>query len=535
MSGTRQITDSHNSNGATGAAKSSLSEVNAIFIAMAMSEVILVAMPSRVTGISRLLVSYATLYLPQLAFMTSVVDPKQLAIVSSFIILIFIRIRLAKTCFRKDILRKVLGSLVSRTAAEANREPKTYLTRFRSYLTFYTVAAILAVDFSVFPQRFTKSETFGTGLMDVGVGCYVVVNGASLGFSKSKRRQQSHLMKALWLLLLGLGRLALTTIVRYQVPEVEYGRHWNFFFTLACLQLSACLGVPSPRHMLVTGGVLLTVHQMILSSGLIGIVIAADRSPSWWSSNKEGLLSLPGYYALFLSSSGITHLLAKPVVLNGHDKVRTDRRILFLWLKRTVGASAALWVGLLVTETWIQPVSRRACNAAYVLWILALYVSMMWLDTAIVAAQSLLTAPEWQNPAQGACVNAVGPSQSFAEGGVPSTQPDMDRLSKSCVIVGKGCLSCEGEVSRWEGTSTCTSSAQTVVSQPLQPLSSDMLFTFVIANIVTGLINVALDAKSCRPWTSRLIILFYVTFIVSLPYVKRNSGPFFNSSSTGIA
>lgn|SRR6218665_294900 len=52
----------------------------------------------------------------------------------------------------------------------------SFITHFRAYVNLATAICILAVDFIVFPRRFCKAETYGTGIMDVGVGAYVVAN-----------------------------------------------------------------------------------------------------------------------------------------------------------------------------------------------------------------------------------------------------------------------------------------------------------------------------------------------------------------------
>ena len=53
---------------------------------------------------------------------------------------------------------------------------KPFVTNFRAYVNIATAISILAVDFVIYPRRFCKVETYGTGLMDVGVGAFVLSN-----------------------------------------------------------------------------------------------------------------------------------------------------------------------------------------------------------------------------------------------------------------------------------------------------------------------------------------------------------------------
>lgn len=64
--------------------------------------------------------------------------------------------------------------------------------------------------------------------------------------------------------------------------------------------------VTTVRAIVHAGSVVLVVHQVALSCGLIGVVHAEARGPALWHLNKEGVLSLPGYWALSLLSVGLS-------------------------------------------------------------------------------------------------------------------------------------------------------------------------------------------------------------------------------------
>lgn len=51
------------------------------------------------------------------------------------------------------------------------------------------------------------------------------------------------------------------------------------------------------------------MHQIGLSMGLLNTIHADKRGPQLWHLNKEGLFSLPGYWALALISVGLTPYL----------------------------------------------------------------------------------------------------------------------------------------------------------------------------------------------------------------------------------
>lgn len=201
-----------------------------------------------------------------------------------------------------------------------------------------------------------------------------------------------------------MGRLLVTAAADYQHHASEYGLHWNFFFTLAVLRLLRLLGMLLPwatRSGVLAaaagGGLLMTHHWFMSAQRIIDLVHHELRGTDLLSANKEGLLSLLGYWALQLLATAAGHAayrfagLALPrppssgSLLSIRVKVAPSGRAPLRLLLQLAAGTAALW-GAYWCAAEEQPVSRRACNAAYVLWILALNAQCVVLFAAAEVA-----------------------------------------------------------------------------------------------------------------------------------------------------
>lgn len=187
------------------------------------------------------------------------------------------------------------------------------------------------------------------------------------------------------------------------------------------------------------------------------------------------------------------------------------------WIGATGALSAAVWIGLVTFHYKIQPVSRRACNAAYVLWITALYLSIMWLDTLVLLLRHFFAAPEWfphASPDRSARVETISPRSLSTT--TPTTAKGL--LSKlSQPLFTKSSPQFPVQAPQRATTSTATPIKHAMMPESLQLLSTNMLTTFIVANILTGIINMGMDTRGCDIWFARLTILLYIVAVHSLP------------------
>lgn len=287
---------------------------------------------------------------------------------------------------------------------------RPFITAYRGGMLILTALAILAVDFRVFPRRFAKVETWGTSLMDLGVGSFVFSNGlvSSRVLLKEKidptskptiiKRVLKALRSGAALLALGLLRLYFVKNLEYQEHVTEYGVHWNFFMTLALLPPFLALLDPIseiiPRCIIAT--FISVTYEIVLvkGEGVLEFLILAPRTDVL-SANREGIFSFWGYCSVFLWGQTIGFCLLgdkrarnnlyRPSVETVYRSAASSGRR--LWDKFTTVSPLSgllIWTcfGISATQAIIayDPyyVSRRFANLPYVSWVVAYNTGLLF-------------------------------------------------------------------------------------------------------------------------------------------------------------
>lgn len=286
-----------------------------------------------------------------------------------------------------------------------------------------TCVCILAVDFPTFPRRFAKTESFGTSLMDLGVGSFVFAAGVVAARQQLKEQQEASrsmvtrfkaaVRHSLPLVVLGFIRLLSVKGLDYAEHVSEYGIHWNFFFTLAVLSPAVALLQPILRwvpslHIFAFALAICYELMLYFTRDLKKYILVSERIPGdFLSQNREGLYSLFGYFAIFLAgmATGLNILPRdkepEPLQLPPKDSMDEDAE----WLASVLGGDASqareadianaplpqlkpelpkttlprlamwslIWFVFALFAMWRYGprlyVSRRMANMAYVCWV----------------------------------------------------------------------------------------------------------------------------------------------------------------------
>lgn len=240
----------------------------------------------------------------------------------------------------------------------------SFLTNYRAGMNLATAICILAVDFSVFPRRFAKTETYGYSLMDVGVGSFVIANGL---VGSSQNQAAKAWSKSFPLLLLGIFRLIAVKLSNYHEHVTEYGVHWNFFFTLAVVKVAPSL-IKTNLRPIVLSFALLAIYELGLKLGLETWILSDYPRNNLISANREGIFSLLGYMALYYASCELG------------DYIKISRTLFKEWLRLLmvlICLSFLGWICLHCCESLLGIPSRRLANTSFCLWMLTYNLIIM--------------------------------------------------------------------------------------------------------------------------------------------------------------
>lgn len=359
-----------------------------------------------------------------------------------------------------------------------------FVTIFRVFVNVKTTISILAVDFSVFPRRYAKTEIYGTGVMDFGVGAYVFANALVCPEARRKSTsvsKMSHITKQLYsvwpLVALGLGRLVSVKMTGYHEHVTEYGVHWNFFFTLAIVRVvaSMVLAVLPASQSGILALLICGFYQLILeTSGLKAFIMHnRDREKDLIYANKEGLFSVVGYVAIYMAGVQVGLYVMQP-----RSQVRQWLKVLFTLLL----GSCILYVALYLCQTLIEPVSRRLANLPFCIW---------------SVAESLLF------------MSCLG-------------------LADMVLLFSKAASGCRSLPSSWNLSKTQTVSGQKSDNVEMycliEAVSRNQLLFFLLANVLTGLTNSIVDTLSCSTSLSVCVLLLYMFMNCFVIYVLHLCG-----------
>lgn len=369
-------------------------------------------------------------------------------------------------------------------ASTSNLDPfpvRPFLTVYRGGMMVVTCLAILAVDFPVFPRRFAKVENWGTSLMDMGVGSFVFSGGvvsarsilrsrASAQLPSLPRRLLVSARHSIPLFTLGFIRLYSVKGLDYAEHVTEYGVHWNFFFTLALLppfvEIFHALTAIIPSYE-VLSLIISTLYQVLLeSTTLKQYILVSPRGPSLLSKNREGIFSFLGYLAIFLAGRA-TGLRVMSREVEPRKSPYSARKSLLI----RMAIWTSIWTVLFTFNSFHVfgfgagiPVSRRLANMPYILWVIAFNNFQLLLFCLL---ETVL---------------------------LPSVYKDNDRKN-------------EAERSTY------------ATSRILNAFNRNGLLIFLIANLLTGAVNLGMNTLDASSEVAMGVLIGYASILTGLALV----------------
>ncbi|XP_004870456.1 phosphatidylinositol-glycan biosynthesis class W protein [Heterocephalus glaber] len=431
-----------------------------------------------------------------------------LTILSSFVFLelliviicgawLFYQIYQRRTCYARAPVQKILEKFLQ-ISLESEYNPT--ISYYRVSNSVFVAVAILAVDFPLFPRRLAKTELYGTGAMDFGVGGLIF--GTAMVCPEVRRKYMEgsgfyYLLKSLYsvwpLIVLGIGRLVTIKSIGYQEHLTEYGVHWNFFFTLIVVKLVTTvllLVFPLNKSWIVAISITvlyqLTLNLTPLKQLILYGTDGSDTRVGLLNANREGIISTLGYVAIHMAG-----------VQTGLYVFR-NRTHIKDWIK--VGCclllvSISLFISLYIVQVNVEAVSRRMANLAFCMWIVAsslIFLSCLLLTDIILSFAKFLIKGAIV-PCSWKLIQSPATNKKRSEFLVPRAER---KEPSPCLITA---------------------------------LNRNQLIFFLLSNITTGLINLTIDTlHSSTLWALFVLNVYMFTncLIIYILYLQGKTMKF---------
>ncbi|XP_007946120.1 phosphatidylinositol-glycan biosynthesis class W protein [Orycteropus afer afer] len=437
---------------------------------------------SSYTWRTQFFIDFVVLIVPLVATLTilsSFLLLEQLTIIT-FVAGLAYQIYCKRTYYARVPVQKIIENFL-KTSVESEYIPAISCFRVTNHV--FTAIAILAVDFPLFPRRFAKTELYGTGIMDLGVGGFVF--GTAMVCPEVKRKSNIegsrfyHLTKSLhsvWpLVFLGIGRLVIIKYIAYQEHLTEYGVHWNFFFTLAVVKLVTSLLLiifPLNKSWIVAISIAV-LYQLALDFTQLKrlILYGTDGSGTrvgLLNANREGIISILGYLAIYMAG-----VQTGSYLLNKRSHIKDWIKVIYCLLLTGI----SLFMCLYIVQANTEAVSRRMANLAFCVWIVA--SSLIFLSNFIVSDIILSFAKFLFKGPLVPCSWKLIQSSATTEKQSESLVSEAEKRANLCLITA---------------------------------INRNQLFFFLLSNVTTGLINLMVDTlHSSTLWTLFVLYLYMLT------------------------
>lgn len=354
--------------------------------------------------------------------------------------------------------------------------------------------------------------------MDLGTGTFVVASAISSRYARGEKNTTNPLSVFLasgcrWqrgmfltssvvrngaVLLLGVGRMLVTKAIGYQEHVSEYGTHWNFFVTLFCVWIIAdTMHGVVPRRGWIAPALYLSVlvgYQLVLvHSTLTDYILTAPRL-SFFSKNREGFCSLPGYAIMYLlmewfsSEVFFAGPVPPPACSSETEDCSSRPRPPYPPIVAKDCASG---------DQQAMNVSIGADNALQLRW-RRLFVDPGRMQLLLVLLAAAVCTAAW----------VVGTT-------VQPTSRRLANLPYVCLVLAISL----GNIASLMVVDTLGSPAAQVVL--IETFSNYQLQIFIIANILTGVVNMSIPTIHVSEYYGLAILSIYITLLIFVAWIIK--------------